>query len=126
MCPAPSRADTGSLWAARAQDDARFSELVENVGVTVRYFNEHVEAARAAGGWDWSVEKVLEVIQGARSGRNLGFRAQGPFFLPLREWEPWAGQRLPRVLHALPAGIGQPATQRCSQGQAMQRSVCVA
>jgi hypothetical protein len=50
--------------ALAAQEDARFAELVENVGVTVRYFNERVEAARGAGGWDWSVEKVLHVIQG--------------------------------------------------------------
>ena len=56
-----------------AQEDARFAELVDNVGVTVRYFNGHVERARAAGGWDWSVEKVLEVIQGARLFSSLAY-----------------------------------------------------
>lgn len=55
----------GRIPLAHAQDDPRFAELVENVGVAVRYFNDHVERARAAGGWDWSVEKVLEVIKGA-------------------------------------------------------------
>ena len=64
--PNGSRLGDGSL-----QEDARFSELVGNVGVTVRYFNEHVERARAAGGWDWSVEKVLEVIQGARGSHKV-------------------------------------------------------
>ena len=28
----------------------------------VRVFNQRVEASKRAGGWDWSVERVLEVI----------------------------------------------------------------
>lgn len=44
-----------------------FAELVENVIVAIKYFNDRVESARKAGGWDWSVEKVLEVIKGAHA-----------------------------------------------------------
>ena len=49
------------------QEDLVFAELVENVIVAIKYFNDRVESARQAGGWDWSVEKVLEVIKGAPS-----------------------------------------------------------
>lgn len=46
------------------QADARFAELMENVGTVLAHFNERVEAARATGGWDWSVARVLDVIKG--------------------------------------------------------------
>ncbi len=46
------------------QEDTVFAELVENVVVAIKYFNDKVESARQAGGWDWSVEKVLEVVKG--------------------------------------------------------------
>ena len=46
------------------QEDVVFAELVDNVLVAIKYFNDRVEAARKEGGWDWSVEKVLEVIKG--------------------------------------------------------------
>ncbi|KAK9845745.1 hypothetical protein WJX81_001268 [Elliptochloris bilobata] len=45
------------------QADARFAELMENVGTVLAHFNERVEAVRATGGWDWSVARVLEVIK---------------------------------------------------------------
>jgi len=50
-----------------AQEDPVFAELVENVIVAIKYFNRRVEKAREAGGWDWSVEKVLEVIKGVHA-----------------------------------------------------------
>ena len=68
MCPMTCiPAERRSLPAVCAQDDPRFAELVENVGVAVRYFNDAVERARAAGGWEWSVDKVLNVIKGAHA-----------------------------------------------------------
>lgn len=60
------------------QEDMVFAELVDNVLVAIKYFNDMVERARKEGGWDWSVEKVLEVIKGAPApvGRalSLGLR----------------------------------------------------
>lgn len=50
--------------AGSEQADARFAELMENVGTVLAHFNERVEAARATGGWDWSVARVLDVIKG--------------------------------------------------------------
>ena len=47
------------------QGDPVFGELTENITLVVRYFNAQVEKARGYGGWDWSVEKVLDVIKGA-------------------------------------------------------------
>ena len=47
------------------QGDPVFGELIENITLVIRYFNNQVEKARGYGGWDWSVEKVLEVIKGA-------------------------------------------------------------
>ena len=47
------------------QGDPVFGELTENITLVVRYFNNQVEKARGYGGWDWSVEKVLDVIKGA-------------------------------------------------------------
>ena len=47
------------------QGDPVFGELTENITLVVRYFNHQVEKARGYGGWDWSVEKVLDVIKGA-------------------------------------------------------------
>ena len=41
-----------------------FGELTENITAVIRYFNTQVEQARGFGGWDWSVEKVLDVIKG--------------------------------------------------------------
>ena len=35
------------------------------MGTVLAHFNERVEAARATGGWDWSVARVLDVIKGA-------------------------------------------------------------
>ena len=46
------------------QGDAVFGELAENITAVIRYFNAQVEQARGFGGWDWSVEKVLDVIKG--------------------------------------------------------------
>lgn len=37
---------------------------MENVSAVLQHFNERVEAARALGGWDWSVARVLDVIKG--------------------------------------------------------------
>ena len=42
-----------------------FGELTENITAVIQYFNARVEQARGFGGWDWSVEKVLDVIKGA-------------------------------------------------------------
>ena len=53
--------------AGGKQADARFAELMENVGTVLAHFNERVEAARATGGWDWSVARVLDVIKGGPS-----------------------------------------------------------
>ena len=39
---------------------------MENVSAVLQYFNKRVEDARATGGWDWSVSRVLDVIKGAR------------------------------------------------------------
>ncbi|EIE20753.1 hypothetical protein COCSUDRAFT_48393 [Coccomyxa subellipsoidea C-169] len=50
------------------KEDTVFAELVENVVVAIKYFNDKVESARQAGGWDWSVEKVLEVVKGSMRG----------------------------------------------------------
>ncbi|CAL8468041.1 g7580 [Coccomyxa elongata] len=50
------------------REDMVFAELVDNVLVAIKYFNNKVEAARKEGGWDWSVEKVLEVIKGSMRG----------------------------------------------------------
>ena len=47
------------------QGDSVFGELTENITLVIRYFNNQVEKARGYGGWDWSVEKVLDVIKGA-------------------------------------------------------------
>ena len=47
------------------QGDPVFGELTENITLVIRYFNNQVEKARGYGGWDWSVEKVLDVIKGA-------------------------------------------------------------
>ena len=47
------------------QGDPVFGELIENITLVIRYFNNQVEKARGYGGWDWSVEKVLDVIKGA-------------------------------------------------------------
>ena len=44
------------------QANPRFAELTENIATVVRVFNQRVEASKQAGGWDWSVERVLEVI----------------------------------------------------------------
>ncbi len=38
---------------------------MENVSAVLQYFNARVEDARATGGWDWSVARVLDVIKGA-------------------------------------------------------------
>jgi len=46
------------------QGDPVFGELTENITAVIRYFNTQVEEARGFGGWDWSVEKVLDVIKG--------------------------------------------------------------
>ena len=46
------------------QGDAVFGELTENITAVIRYFNAQVEQARGFGGWDWSVENVLDVIKG--------------------------------------------------------------
>lgn len=46
------------------QGDPIFGELTENITAVIRYFNTQVETARGFGGWDWSVEKVLDVIKG--------------------------------------------------------------
>ena len=35
------------------------------MAAVLQHFNERVEAARALGGWDWSVARVLDVIKGA-------------------------------------------------------------
>lgn len=47
------------------QGDPVFGELIENITLVIRYFNNQVEKARGCGGWDWSVEKVLDAIKGA-------------------------------------------------------------
>ena len=46
------------------QGDPVFGELMENITAVIQYFNAQVEQARGFGGWDWSVEKVLDVIKG--------------------------------------------------------------
>ena len=48
-----------------------FGELTENITLVIRYFNNQVEKARGYGGWDWSVEKVLDVIKGAPTASLL-------------------------------------------------------
>jgi hypothetical protein len=61
------------------QGDQQLAELVENVGVTIKYFNSRVEAARAKdASWDWSVQKVLAVIKGVCT-RSLRPLPQGLF-----------------------------------------------
>ncbi|CAL5220036.1 g1983 [Coccomyxa viridis] len=50
------------------QGDAVFGELTENITAVIRYFNAQVEQARGFGGWDWSVEKVLDVIKESMKG----------------------------------------------------------
>ncbi len=55
---------TANKEHVRAQGDSVFGELTENITAVIRYFNTQVEQARGFGGWDWSVEKVLDVIKG--------------------------------------------------------------
>ena len=67
-CPHQSHAATQQAFcftvAGSEQADERFAELMENVSTVLSHFNERVEAARATGGWDWSVARVLDVIKG--------------------------------------------------------------
>ncbi|KAK9806635.1 hypothetical protein WJX73_002684 [Symbiochloris irregularis] len=56
---------------APLQANPRFADLTSNIALAVSFFNERVEASRQVGGWEWSVERVLEVIQDAlRSWRS--------------------------------------------------------
>lgn len=42
----------------------RFGELVNNIELVLNFFNQRVDAAREAGGGNWSVDRVLDCIKG--------------------------------------------------------------
>lgn len=65
------------------QGDPVFGELTENITSVIRYFNTKVEQARGFGGWDWSVDNVLDVIKGGAPSPSQGMLSSSDSVLEL-------------------------------------------
>lgn len=46
------------------QECKQFEDLLENLGLVIRVFNDRIEAAREEGRFEWSVSNVLKVVRG--------------------------------------------------------------